>query len=247
MVDCCMWKPPPPLPCLSRHSMTLSSHHGRRHRTTATPAEPMPGGHRVVIALPHRRRIFAPHRRRATRNDWRSQHHCPPPAKPPSVPPSLGVASTDSTTIGWAPPPPPMATATTLRYLSTLPPGNPEGLAIVAPYPPPARLPSKPPTPGFAIADSTAIGWAPPPPMMTTAITSVYPSASPSRDPEELGRELPVGCCFSVQSAMGGHPSRGHPVPGCPCRPPHQRTCPDAHPWTPPGKEFSPETYCRGG
>ncbi len=45
--------PLPPLPRLSRCLMTSSSHRGRWHRTTPTPAEPMPGGHWVVVALPH--------------------------------------------------------------------------------------------------------------------------------------------------------------------------------------------------
>jgi hypothetical protein len=70
LVDCCMWKPPPPLPCLSRCSMTSYSDRGRWHRTLATPTEPMPGGHRVVVALPHRCWLFAPHCRHATQNDW---------------------------------------------------------------------------------------------------------------------------------------------------------------------------------
>jgi hypothetical protein len=53
LVDCCMWKPPPPLPYSSRCSMTLSYHCGFWHRTVPTPAKPMPGGHQVAVALPH--------------------------------------------------------------------------------------------------------------------------------------------------------------------------------------------------
>ena len=47
--------PPFPLPRASRRSMTLSSQCGSWRRTTPIPAEQMPGGHRVVAALLHRR------------------------------------------------------------------------------------------------------------------------------------------------------------------------------------------------
>ena len=47
-----MWKPPPPLPCLSRCSMTSSPHRGRWRWTMLTPAKLMPVGHRIVDALP---------------------------------------------------------------------------------------------------------------------------------------------------------------------------------------------------
>ncbi len=51
---CLVHYPPPPLPHLSRHLMTSSSHCGCWRRMTPTTAKPMPGGHRVVVALPHR-------------------------------------------------------------------------------------------------------------------------------------------------------------------------------------------------
>jgi hypothetical protein len=45
--------PPSSLPLSSRRLMTSFFHRGRRRRTMPTPAEPMLGGHRVVLALPH--------------------------------------------------------------------------------------------------------------------------------------------------------------------------------------------------
>ena len=53
LVDCCMWNPPLPLPRLSHCLMKSSSHRGHRCQTTPNPAKPMPGSHRVIIALPH--------------------------------------------------------------------------------------------------------------------------------------------------------------------------------------------------
>jgi hypothetical protein len=50
---CLLCYPPPPLSCLSCCLMTVSSHHGRWCQTMPTPAKPMPGGHWVVVALPH--------------------------------------------------------------------------------------------------------------------------------------------------------------------------------------------------
>ena len=46
--------PCPPLPRSSRRSMTSPTHCGcgRRRRTMPTPAQPMPGGHWVVVTLP---------------------------------------------------------------------------------------------------------------------------------------------------------------------------------------------------
>lgn len=86
LVDCCMWNPPPPLHRSSRHSMTSSYHRGRRRRTTPTPADPMRGGHRVIVVLIHwrpsplaatacslhrRNRRCHPHSPRRWQNDWR--------------------------------------------------------------------------------------------------------------------------------------------------------------------------------
>ena len=55
LVDCCMWNPPHPLHHSSCRSMTSSYHRGCRRRTMPTPADPMRGGHRVIVVLPHRR------------------------------------------------------------------------------------------------------------------------------------------------------------------------------------------------
>jgi hypothetical protein len=55
LVDCCMWNPPHPLHRSSRRSMMSSYQRGRQRRTTPTPADPMRGGHRVIVVLPHRR------------------------------------------------------------------------------------------------------------------------------------------------------------------------------------------------
>jgi hypothetical protein len=52
---CLVCNPPPPLPRSSCRLMTSSSHRGRRRWMTPTPARPMPGGHRFVVALIHRR------------------------------------------------------------------------------------------------------------------------------------------------------------------------------------------------
>ncbi len=86
LVDCCMWNPPPPLHRSSRHSMTSSYHRGRQRQTIPTPADPMQGGHRVVVVLIHwrpsplaatacslhcRNRRCHPHSPRRWQNDWR--------------------------------------------------------------------------------------------------------------------------------------------------------------------------------
>ncbi len=119
LADCCLWTLPvcypcPPLPSLSPCLMTSSSHCGHWCWMTLNPTKLMPGGHRVVNALPHQNPspltatacslhccccLCHLHLLRWQKNDWRRQQrlttvggrpHCC--CRPPGVgPPKKGV------------------------------------------------------------------------------------------------------------------------------------------------------------